>query len=65
MSMIHQHTKGVYQTESTETNRFLLVTKVFEEVAQDFEGLDADTLALRGQEFADHPETWETHSHTG
>lgn len=31
------------------------MTQVLEEVAQDFEGLDSDTLALRGQELADHP----------
>lgn len=41
-----------------------LVAKVLEEIAQDFEGLDPDTLTLRCQEFADHPATWETHSHT-
>lgn len=37
------------------------MTEVLEEVAQDFEGLDPDTLALRGQELADHPVTCQTH----
>lgn len=39
------------------------MTQVLEEVAQDFEGLDPDTLALRGQELADHP-VRQTHSQT-
>lgn len=39
------------------------MTKVLEKVAQDFEGLDPYTLALRGQEFADHPVS-QTHSQT-
>lgn len=40
------------------------MTKVFEEVAQDFESLDPDTLALRGQELADDPVRCQTHTHT-
>lgn len=38
------------------------MTKVLEEVAQNFEGLDPDTLTLRGQELADHPVTCEAQS---
>lgn len=40
------------------------MTKVLEEVAQDFEGLDPDTLTLGGQELADHPVTRQTHTAT-
>lgn len=36
------------------------MTEVLEEVAQDFECLDSDALALRGQELADHPVAWKT-----
>lgn len=50
-------------TESTETNGSLLVAEMFEEVAQNFEGLDPNALALRGQELADHPVT--SQSYTG
>lgn len=38
------------------------MTKVLEEVAQNFECLDPDTLTLRGQELADYPVTCETES---
>lgn len=38
--------KVIKQTESSETKRYSLVTKVLEEVAQDFEGLDPYTLTL-------------------
>lgn len=31
------------------------MTEVLEEIAQDFQGLDPDTLTLGGQEFADDP----------
>lgn len=37
------------------------MAKMLEEVTQDFEGLDAYTLTLRGQELADDPVTRQTH----
>lgn len=36
------------------------MTKVLEEITQDFEGLDAYTLTLGGQELADDPVTHQT-----
>ena len=38
--------------------------KVLEEVAQDFEGLDSDALALGRQQLADHPASDIRHSIT-
>lgn len=59
-----ENKKIIYMKESgsSETTRSLLVAKVLEEVAQDFQGLDPDALTLGGQEFADHPATHETHT---
>lgn len=61
-----ENKKIIYTKESgsSETTRSLLVTKVLEKVAQDLQGLDPDALTLGGQEFADHPATHETHTHS-
>lgn len=41
------------------------MSEVFEEISQDFEGLDSDALSLRGQKLVHHPgtgqETYESH----
>lgn len=49
--------KKSYKRKNTEIETDLLVTKVLQEVAENFERLNSYAFALRGQELADHPAT--------